>query len=80
MSQPDLSRIRNAVRDTAESMQRFESNFERMQREMRRALEEGVPQAEVTATANEALRGHPDLQHRVREMIGRLEAKQSSSA
>lgn len=79
MSQPpDLSRVRNAVRDTAESMRRFDGNWARMQREMRAALDGGATMAQVTATTNEALRGNPDLQRRMKVMAESLSASGAS--
>lgn len=75
----DLSRVRNAVRDMAESMRRFDSNWKRMQREMHRAEQAGASHADITRVCNEALRGDPDLLRRVNElteaMAGREEAK-----
>lgn len=76
----DLSRVRNAVRGTAESMRRFDSNWQRMQREMKQAIEDGATDAELTATVNEALRGDPDLQTRMKDLIDRLRANASGAS
>lgn len=73
----DLSRVRNAVRDMAESMRRFDSNWKRMQREISRASENGASDAQLTAATNEALRSDPDLQRRVKELMDRMRAATS---
>jgi hypothetical protein len=71
----DLSRVRNAVRDVAQDMQRFRRDFERLQREIKAALADGYPEAEVIRTANQAVAGHPELQERMTEFLDGLRAR-----
>jgi hypothetical protein len=66
--------IRNASRDVAEGLRRFERDFGRLQRETREAVAEGRSEAEILRAANEALNGHPDLQKRMREFMQSMEA------
>ncbi len=64
-----LSRCRNAARDTAESMVRFEKSFDRMQREAKKAMDAGIPDHELTRAMNEGLHGHPDLQRKMTQLL-----------
>lgn len=56
-----LPNVRNAARDVAEGLRRFERDFERLQRTSKAALEEGHSSSDVAVALNESLKGHPDL-------------------
>jgi hypothetical protein len=65
--------IRNAGRDVAEGLRRFERDFGRLQREIREAVAEGRSKAEILRAANEAVSGNSDLEARMRDFMQRLE-------
>lgn len=68
----DLSQIRNASRDVAEGLRRFERDLARFRRVTKAALEEGVTEREILTALNQSLSGQPDLQDQMRNFMQRL--------
>lgn len=68
----DTSRIRNATRDLAEGLRRFERDWGRLQREIKAAQDAGADEGEILAALNDATAGNPDLANRLHDYIEKL--------
>lgn len=68
-----LANVRNASRDVAEGLRRFERDFARLKRATQAAVDEGHPEPEILAALNEAVKGNPDLADRMRDFMQRME-------
>lgn len=74
-----LANVRNAARDMARDLVRFERDFARFQRCAREAREHGATDAELTHAVNEAAAGHPDLRQALATLSERLAAERAVS-